>query len=374
VKIIHIISGLSAGGAERALYNLLAGGLAQRFENAVISLRDEGAYGRLIRALDVQVHALHIGKGVLPLRALNTLRNALERIQPGIIQGWMYHGNVAASVAAMLAPRQPVVAWNIRHSLYDLEHEKRLTRWVIRANRFLSSRTAAILYNSYVARCQHEAFGYSSAHGRVIPNGFDLRCFRSDAEVRRQVRAEIGIPQDVAVVGHVARYHPIKDHVTFLRAAARLVEQKPEVYFLMSGRDVTEANTELAPWLARMRPGRVRMLGERRDAERLMAALDVLCVSSLAEAFPNVIGEAMAAGVPCVTTDVGDSARIVGQTGVVVPPGNEAALAEGLERVISMPAEERKALGGLAQQRIKEKYSIEAAVAQYCELYQAILA
>lgn len=372
MRIAHIITGLSAGGAEHALYNILANGLRDQFENTVISLSDKGVFYFLIRDLGISVHSLGIRRSLPSISAINNLRQLVRRFRPDVIQGWMYHGNLAATIISSLALNRPKLVWNIRQSLYRLGDEKRLTRWVIRGGRLLSSCPDAIIYNSQLSRFQHEAFGYCTSRGYVIPNGFDLAQFRPNPEMRQAVREEVGIPESTFLVGHVARFHPMKDHANFLRAASRLIQRHNSVQFLVCGREINKENKELVSLVSEIPSERLHMLGERRDIEALMAAMDVFCLSSWSEAFPNVLGEAMASGIPCVATDVGDSARIVGDTGMVIPAHDNGALVEALEQMIALPAEKRRVLGCAARQRIEEKYSIDTVVARYCQLYEGL--
>jgi glycosyltransferase involved in cell wall biosynthesis len=303
------------------------------------------------------------------------LRRIVRSVKPTLIQGWMYHGNLAASAAARMAPGSPTVFWNVRHSLYDLKAEKSLTRQVIRGNRFFSREPGAIIYNSRLSRTQHEAFGFSESRAKVIPNGFDLERLRPEPETGAVVRQEIGFPADATVVGHVARFHPMKDHASFLRAAVKVARANPSARFLLVGRDVSPTNPPLAGIVPPDLSGQFVFTGERSDPHRLMQAMDVLAVSSAwGEAFPNVLGEAMACGVPCVTTDVGDSADIVGNTGIVVPPSNSQALSDGLRAMLAKSAVERTALGRSARRKIAERYALGRVVDQYTELYRKVTA
>jgi len=372
VSVLHVITGLSTGGAERALYNVLAGGLAHSGNPAVLSLGDEGAYGRKIRDLGVPVYTLGMRRGVPTPGILVRLRRAVCEIQPEVIQGWMYHGNLAASVAARLASGRPAVAWNVRHSLYELQAEKPLTRQVIRANRFFSRGVDSIIYNSHLSRSQHEAFGFSGGSARVIPNGFDLDRLAPDPVAGSAVRAELGLPHDVRVIGHVARFHPMKDHASFLRAAVRVARANPAARFLLVGREVTPENPALAGIVPPDLIDRFVFTGERSDVYRLMQAMDVFCLSSCSEAFPNVLGEAMACGIPCVATDVGDSADIVGDSGLVVPPRDSEALADALLALLAKDPAERVVLGQAARHGIEQRYALPRMVDQYTQLYRDI--
>ncbi|MBK1670988.1 hypothetical protein CKO28_23555 [Rhodovibrio sodomensis] len=369
-RLLFVTTGLGTGGAEQALYRLLASGLGRDRQVSVVSLRDEGTHGQPIRALGHEVSCLGLGGRLPSPGMLVELARRVRAFQPDVIQGWMYHGNLAASLAARLAPGRPAVTWGIRQSLYGLTREKLATRQIIRANRWLSRGPGAIVYNSHVSRSQHEAFGFSGARGTIIPNGFNLDRLAPSSDVARRVRSELSVPADARLIGHVARLHPMKDHPTFLRAAVTLARELPDLRVLLVGRAVDLVSPELSGIVPDDMTGRFLCLGQRPDAAALMQALDVFCLSSNSEAFPNVLGEAMAMEVPCVTTDVGDAGRIVGDTGIVVPPGDSAAMSRGLSDLLTRPVEARRILGRAARQRIESHYSMTRAVEAYNALYR----
>lgn len=373
MKILHIITGLDVGGAEQALYNILAGGLTREFDCAVLTLRDEGHMAAAIRYLDVPVHTLGLDFGLPRLTALLCLRELVREFRPDVIQGWMSHGNLAASLATRMMATRPLLSWNVRQSLYDLGKEKWLTQQVIRANRVVSGAADRIIYNSYVARDHHQSFGFANARSSVIPNGFDLIKLKPDPKVALEVRRELRLPVAAPVIGHVARFHPMKDHTTFLRSAVQVARLLPDVRFLLAGRDVVPGNLSLAEIIPTDQKERFILTGERRDIPRLMQAMDVLCSSSSTEAFPNVLGEAMACAVPCVATDVGDSASIVGQTGLIVPPFDWKALAQAIIKMLELNSDERRALGWSARHRISTYYSLDAIVDSYVQLYTSLI-
>lgn len=373
MKIIHVITGLSTGGAERALYKLLTSSHDKQHNLAVISLSDKGTYGPIIRALDIPVYSLGIKYGLPRPIAILRMKGIVKEFRPDIIQGWMYHGNLAATLAGWLAPGNPAVAWNVRHSLYSLAGEKPLTRQVIRANKHLSSRVDAIVYNSSISRRQHEEFGFSKSKGHVISNGFDVKVLKPSSASREATLSAISIPNNAQVIGHVARFHPIKDHANFLRAAVQVALQMPQARFMVVGREVNLGNPALAGIVPQDLVDRFCFLGERDDVSVLMQAMDVLCTSSLSEAFPNVLGEAMATGVPCVATDVGDSAIIIGDTGIVVPPSDSQALAQGLLKILSKTEEERYTLGCAARLRVIENYTLSKIDQEYNSLYTMLM-
>jgi len=253
--------------------------------------------------------------------------------------------------------------------------KKKTTALAVRWGARLSRLTRKIIYNTPISAEQHEALGYCAERRTIVANGFDAQQFKPCLESRVRIRTELNLPVSAPLIGLVARYHPMKDHATFLRAASLLLKSNPNVHFLLAGHNVDEHNTALTDLIEALGlQGHVRLLGERSDIPRLTAALDIATSSSWAEGFPNVIGEAMACAVPCVVTDVGDSARIVGDTGMVVPPRDPEALASGWKKLLVMGDEKRRALGRAARVRIVEHYTLDAAVARYESLYESILA
>jgi glycosyltransferase involved in cell wall biosynthesis len=372
MKVVHVITGLNVGGAERTLYNLLSGGLGSPAQTTVISLLDEGFFGPLLQESGVSVLTLGLSRLTRLTSAIPRLRQLLGDLQPDLIQGWMYHGSLAATLTSWLAPGNPVLAWNIRHCLYSLYSEKFLTQQVIRATRHFSKHADLIIYNSQLAQQQHESFQFSASRSQVVANGFKSQNLLANFEQRSATRRSLGLSASGLVVGHVARYHPMKDHTSFLRAAKNIASSLPDVQFLLAGRDVSFANADLASIVPPHLRDRFYFVGEHNNVPALMAAMDVFCQSSWSEAFPNALGEAMAAGVPCVTTDVGDSALIIGETGIVIPPKNGSALTKGLLSMLTKSDQERQALGRMARSRIEDNYSLPVIVDKYKSLYQNI--
>jgi glycosyltransferase involved in cell wall biosynthesis len=282
--------------------------------------------------------------------------------------------SMAASGLRKSAPHKKApVIWNIRQTVYDLRNERWLTAKLIRLGARLSSRPAAIIYNSQTSAAQHEELGYGAEKRVIIPNGFDCQFLRPDEAARKAVRAELGVTDDNILIGLVARYHPMKDHAGFLRAAAIVAQARPLSRFVLAGTGISAKQTELAELLKQNGlQGRVTLLGERSDIPQLNNAFDIACsASAWGEGFSNSIGEAMACGVPCVVTDVGDSAYIVGDTGLVAPPREPQAFANAIVRLIDMGAAGRKKLGAKARKRIETEFSLPAVVQKYEEHYLA---
>ena len=370
MRVMHVITGLSTGGAETMLLKLLSAASGS-MEHVVVSLGDEGTIGPRIAALGVPVHCLGLKRNAPnPFRALSILPLA-RRIGPQLIQGWMYHGNLVASLAAPTVRQKPPVLWNIRQTVYDLRRERWLTARLIRFGARLSAGPAAIIYNSQTSASQHESLGYRAEKRVIIPNGFDCQLLRPDEAAHKTVRAELGITDDTVLVGLVARYHPMKDHVGFLKAAAMVVRSHPQTRFVLAGTGISSKQPELAEAIQRNELRKhVILLGERSDIPSLNNAFDIGCsASAWGEGFSNSIGEAMACGVPCAVTDVGDSAYIVADSGFVAPPRAPEALANAIARLMDVGRSGRQQLGAKARQRVETQFSLPAIVQRYENLY-----
>lgn len=367
LSVTFVITNLATGGAEIMLLKLLSRLDRRRFRPSVISLMGMGEIGPRIVDLDIPVHTVGLRPGAPnPLR-LRRLVRLLRQLEPDVVDTWMYHADLLGGVAARIAGCRRVV-WGLHNTDLSRSGSKRSTRLVVRVCALLSGAVpAAILSCSVRAREVHERLGYQAEKFHVIPNGYDIEQFNVDPAARASVRAELGLAPDAPLVGLVARYHPQKNHLGFVQAAALVLQQLPQVHFLLAGAGVDRANAALMSAVDQHGiAGHMHLLGRRDDVPRLMAALDVLVSSSsFGEAFPIVLGEAMASCVPCVTTDVGDSAEIVGDTGRVVAPGDMTSLARELVALLQLPATERAALGQRARERIAARYEIGHVVGLY---------
>lgn len=372
-RLLIIITSLTLGGAQSALFNLLKSGLADNFNCHVISLTQAGHMTSRIQELGVPVTSVGVRTICPSPHYLVKLYKLAWKIRPDIIQGWMYHGNLVASLIRKTVTGRPSIAWNIRHSLYNVEFEKTITRQVIRANRYLSHLPNALLYNSRLSKSQHEEFGFDSINGLVIPNGIDINQFSFSSTLRQQLLFELGIPNNSFVIGHVARFHPMKDHPVFLQAAVDIANRFPKVYIVLVGSNVSFENQTFVDLIPANMRHRFHLLGERQDIPALMNIMNLLVSSSCyGEGFSNVIGEAMSRGIPCVATDIGDSTAIIGNTGKTLPPRDKHALIAGMESFINMPEERRYELGSQARERIKTHFSLEKITHQYIELYNLL--
>jgi len=368
IKIVHVITGLGGGGAERMLVRVATKSDRKHFETLVVSMTDDGVQGSALREHGVRVVALGMQRGVPDIRGLIRLRRLLVRERPNIVQTWLYHADLLGLIAAKLAGVS-IIGWNVRCSKMEMQHYRRLTP-IVRGTLSIASRFASfVIVNSLSGKAFHESLGYRPSRWELIYNGFDLDEFRPDPEARVSVRRELGAPQDAKLIGMTARFDPMKDFTTFFRAAAIMNKDAPETHYLLAGPGVDPENGSLSACIHEELKGRVHLLGFRSDVRRLTAACDVFTLVSRGEGFPNVVGEAMSCGVPCVATDVGDVAFLIGQTGRVVPVEDASGLAAAWRKILDLNIADRNALGWQARQRIREHFDLKAIVGRYEQTY-----
>jgi len=377
MKVLHCITGLDVGGAETMLYRLATRMDVVRFQTRVVSLIEPGLMGDRLSDAGIRVDSLGMNRGVPSPAGLFKLVKLIRDWRPDVVQTWLYHADLAGLIATRLAfplGNGPKVAWNIRCSYMALEEYRKLTGVTLKTCAALSRFPDVVLTNSQEARRFHKELGYAPKRFEVIPNGFDIDRFKPDSEARREVREELSIAPDAQIIGHVARFDAMKDHRSFIQAAAIAAKQMENVVFVLVGRGVDYDNIDLATWLAEagLASEQVRLLGERADMPRLMAAMDVHVSSSLGESFPNVVGETMACGVPNMVTDVGDSALIVGSTGEVVPPRDSIAAGDAIIRLLQKHSKDMPKTVNAARDRVVARFSLPTVVASFANLYEEL--
>jgi glycosyltransferase involved in cell wall biosynthesis len=373
MRIVHLITGLNVGGAERSLAGLLHASDHRRFSHLVISMIRPGPVADDLARAGIEVRSLEMNRGRPSLRGAARLVTMLRRLRPQLLHCWMYHANLLGVLAGRAAG-VPRIIWGIRCSDRDFASGSALTRWVVVLGGLFSSFVDLITVNSEAGRRVHENWGYSGSRMTVIHNGVDLDRFKPDEAARRSVRAELGLSPDAPLVGLIARYHPMKDHSTFLHAGRLLLGRDRRIHFLLCGNDVTPHNPGLAKRTAEQGlTGHVHLLGVRDDVARLTAALDVATSCSVfGEGFSNAVAEAMACGVPSVATPVGDSAEIVGDTGRLVRCGDPDALAAAWQSILNLGNAERREMACRCRQRIEHRFAMQRTVAAYEALYDRL--
>lgn len=359
-RILHVISALDIGGAESMLREIVTAGRPLADESVVVSLLPKGFHARELRAHGIHVVELDFKGPRLPA-SLFALVRVIRSFKPTIIQSWMYHSDLAALIALKMSGRRALtkLAWGIRCSDMDLNRYHLALRACVRVCAALSRTPDLVIANSDAGMKIHLAMGYRPVRASVIHNGIDLQRFKPDAAARAALRSELGIGDQAIVLAHIARVDPMKDHANMLAAAAQL----PGTHTLLVG-----AGTENLPDAPR-----VHRLGRRTDVPRILASADfVVSSSAFGEGFSNVLAEGMACGLPAVATDVGDARLIIGDTGLVVPPSDAAALAAAIAKLAQEPAAARQARRARVRARIVENFSIDRALSRFAEAYAGL--
>lgn len=366
LHVVHIISGLGQGGAETVLHRLVTAP-GQSTRHTVVSMGSAGVFGPRLQEAGVRVVTLDMPAGRLTWSGLKSLYRFLQVERPDVVQTWMYHADLVGGIVARWAGVR-AVSWGIRNSGANLEKSSRLTNviaWV--CARLSGLVPAGIIACAQDAAGRHEARGYRADRMQVIPNGYDFSRWVPQPGVRDRLRAQWGLADGTPVIGSVARWNPLKDHANLLEALALCLRVQPDLKCVLVGQGVSSDNPALMSLVDRLNLRRhVILLGRRDDVPDIMAALDVHVLSSCAEGFPNVVAEAMAAGAACVVTDVGDAARIVGDFGWVVAPGDASALAKGIESALAelgTPAMQQRLAAGA--ERVQRLYSLSTMVSAY---------
>lgn len=368
-RVAHLITDLDIGGAEQSLLKMIAS-TGSQLEHAVVCLTHAGPIAPAIEALGVPVTAAGMRRGrPSPGGALRVAR-ALRAWRADVLQTWLYHADLLGTLLRP-AVRGPVLAWNIRCVDMDLQRYAPSTRAVRGTLARLSRVPAAVVTNSEASRVAHEALGYRPKRWVTIPNGFDTDRFKPDPELRAVCRQELGVGDDSVLVGMVARNDPAKDHETLLEALDSVAASERSVRGLLLGEGVTLLEEAVR---RRGLAGRVILRQSVPDTAPYFAALDVAVLSSaFGESFPNVIGEAMATGLPCVATDVGDVRDILGDGGIVVPRRDAAELAAAVVRLVRAGQTARRDMGKAGRERVTANFGLHTSASRYVGLYRELV-
>lgn len=374
IHITHVIVGLDVGGAERFLLRLIEAHRGNpQYAHRVISLTSKGTLGPRLEAQGIAVTALGMKSLQDTPRTYMRLKRALQAHRPDVLQCWMYYADLLGGLAGRRLGIKPIL-WGIRNSHFE-SGGTRLKRAVRRscaiASRHLPWRIVCVADSALEV---HAQAGYDRARMEVIHNGYDPAAFTYSDSGRHALRRELGIPPDALVIGSVGRYSAAKDHLSFVQAADAAMRQRRGLYFMLVGRDLTADNRALTHQIAAtLHPERFLLLGQRGDVPECLSAMDVFCLHSRTEGFPNALGEAMCVGRPCITTDVGDARLLLGQEGQVVPPGDVPALTQAMIHMADLDAAQLQAMGTRARQRITGHYTLVHAVDRFESLYQTAM-
>jgi len=374
IKTLHLATSFGRGGAELNLARLASTMDSSRFSNMVVSMRrrpDALMVQRLTKA-GVRFRCLEMRAGMPDPVGFVRLLQIVRQVRPQVLQTWMYHADLLGLLVGKLA-RVPVILWNVQNSLLN---NRWMSRLVLRALIPLSGLPTAVISNSQAGVRVHAELGYKPKKWVWIPNLLDLAEFRLEPEAREWLRRELQLSSDAFLIGLVGRFDPMKDHANFIRAAGLIASDNPNINFVLVGQTLDSANGHLMLLLrAAGVENRFHLLGLRDDVGRITAGFDIACSSSAyGEGTSNSVAEAMACGVPCVVTDVGDSALLVGDTGKIVPPRDPQAFAKACRELIALSPQRRLVLGMSTRRRVEANFSPPSIVAQYQELYEGFAA
>lgn len=356
LRVVHIITDYSGmGGAEKVLSRIIES--LPEVEHHIISL---------MQISDLYITSLRNCKTsrALGWRLINTpstvlkLKKIIDEIQPDVIQGWMYHANVLATLANT---HEAALVWGVHHSLTSVKEESFSTKVALKASRFLSSCPNVVVFCAESARTQHQVFGFKSKNNVVIPNGIPLQEFSADKIMHI----------DQTIVGFAGRYHEAKGFPYLFEAIAQVQQKNKTIIFKLAGRDVSTKNQEITQLIAHnnIETSRVILCDQVADMPSFYNGIDLFVLSSITEGFPNVLVEAMASGVPCVTTNVGDAAAIVRDAGLVVESKNAAALADAILDYAAFPIADKQSMSIKCREIIQQNYELNSVAQMYLSIW-----
>jgi glycosyltransferase involved in cell wall biosynthesis len=372
VRVFHVIVDLDTGGAELMLKRLVESAPANIPETVVVSLTSLGLIGESLRTRGVCVHTLGMASALdFPITLWRLIR-LIRQYRPAVLQTWMYHADFLGGLAARLAGSCHVV-WNVRGTAIP-QGALSITYWLIRlcavCSYFIPDR---IICCANSAKIAHIRLRYAAHKMIVVPNGYDFSAFELHSNSRERVRLELGFSGGDIVICVVGRFDPLKDFYNFVTAATYISSKRSDVKFLMVGRGNEWSNAMLRSWIEDA--GIVRqfkLVGQQTDVAYYLSAIDVFCLSSVNEAFPNVVVEAMAMGLPCVVTRAGDAADILGDDNFAVPVSDSVALADALLRMCNLDPVGRRLLGNRNAKKVRDEYGIEKIRRKYEEVYEDV--
>lgn len=372
MRIVHVISNLDIGGAEGALCTLVEADRHHGHQHIVISMLSGGVNAERLRRAGARVVQLSGTRSIAMAAKFRQLARILKDERPDVIQAWMYHANLAVSLARLGGYVQAPIIWGVRQSFETLVGDKPLTVGVVLAGALLRRVPHAVIYNSSTAAKEHEAYGYPPARRVVIPNIVDGKRFAPDPHARQALRSALGLSPHDVVVGRVGRYARMKDSATLFAAFALVREQLPQAILVTAGKGFDPGTPEIAQLQASHKlAGAIKYLGARPDIEKVYPAFDVLVsTSSDREGFPNVIAEAQACGVPTVGTDVGETRLIIGDNRRVFRPRDPGQMADGVLALLKRPIDERQRMGAEGRARVQDLFGPHKVVSEFVDVWR----
>lgn len=373
MKVLHVITSLGDGGAEAVLYRMCK--FDKSNHHIVVSLKNEQKYVAMLKKIGINVYTLNFSNSRINLRGAIKLYRLIKKIEPDVVQTWLDHADLVGGMIARLAGKKNIV-WGVHHSELKRGESKLSTIFISRINALVSYLIPRrIIYCADESRKAQEKNGYKKSKGVTVFNGYDCRGFVPNNVFASSFRKELSIENDTFLIGHVGRYDPQKDLGNLIDAFSILYKKDLKFQASIVGTKLDTKNSNLVSSIKTNNLcNNVHLLGRRDDIESVMNGIDLFVLSSVSEAFPNVINEAMLCGTPCVATDVGDSSLIVGKTGWIVRPKDPIALADAIIKAYiekssnSSSWMQRKAA---CRKRIEDNFSIEKMIKNYEKVWSS---
>lgn len=362
LDVLFVVRSLNVGGAERQLTTLATALDAAGHRVAVAQCYAGGPFEAPLRDAGIPLHDLRKRSRWDLFGCARRLRRLVARRRPRVVYSFMPEANVIAAVAMLPWPLAPL-CWGVRASDVQMQHYDRAAHLVFGLTRALARVADVIIYNSHSGRAHHEASGYPAGRGVVVPNGIDADRYQPAPEAGRVMREAWQVPATTTLVGVVGRIDPMKGHPIFLQAVARIAGRFPAARFAIVGGDAAAWEPLRASAAALGIAERMVWIPQQSDMPAVYSALDVLVLPSIfGEGFPNVVGEAMACEIPCVVSEAGDNALVVGDTGRTAPVGDHEGLAAALSDILALAPETRRAMGRRARARVLAEFSVATLV------------
>ena len=374
MKILFVTTSLNVGGAERILYNNIMGMLAKNNQCVVISLYGNGYWGDELVKVGVPIFSLNLGSKKSILNGCLATLSMLTKERFDVVQGWMYHGNLTATVLKFLFNKSAVLTWSIRQTLYQVSSEKPHTRLVIFLCAKLSKAADSIIYNSELSLAQHSEYGFDARYATYLPNSYKVHSIKRSKKKVKFIRNRFGVKKYDLLIGHVARFHPMKGHQTFIDAAKIVLETKPNARFMLIGRGLELVKDRLLSTISADHHSSIEFIDETNDVYDYMQSFDIFCVTSLwGEGFPNVLAEAMLLELPCITTDVGDARKLLNDSKYTIPVNAPKALSAAILELINAGEAKREMIGKLNRKGIVNRYETNRVTAILNNLYKNLI-
>ncbi len=364
IRILFLLNSLQPGGAERQLVTLLDGLDQGRFRSTVVTYYQGGTWEETVSQMPgVDLHCLGLRNRFDLAGMVFALSRIIHKTRPDILYGILGDACTLALIHGRVFGKHRVV-WGLRATNMDFSQYSLSSGWIYRLNAYLSKWVDRIIANSWTGSKYHVGQGYARDRIVVICNGIDTEHFRPQPEKGADLRRTWGVGHEIPLIGRVGRLDPMKDYPTFLKAAAILAGRKSDVHFVIAGGGPDQMLNDLKALSGSLGlDERVLWLGPREDLPAIYSTCTFTSSpSSFGEGFPNVVAESLACEIPCVATNVGDSARVVGPGGIIVPAKNPAVLAEAWEQILSMPQEKRRQMGQQGRKHIVRNFSTQQMV------------